>query len=73
MEWLLIENIKNIHTVNIDLETKEIIRDLYKKLYKEEKKMRDFMEKHIKENSASGKVPSIKIMEDRENVPEDAH
>ena len=62
IDWLLVENIKAIDQTALDEETKEKIRGHYKKLFKEEKKARDTMEKYIKENASKGKVPTIKLM-----------
>jgi len=41
MDWLLIENIKSIDKINVDLETKLKLRDHYRKILKEEKTMRE--------------------------------
>jgi hypothetical protein len=38
IEWLLIENIRNIDLVKLDEETKLKIREIYKKFLKDEKK-----------------------------------
>ena len=73
IDWLIVENIKNIDKVNLDEESKVRIRDFFRKVYKEEKKTRDYLEKHIRENSPGGKGAVVKMMENRENVPEDSH
>jgi hypothetical protein len=73
IDWLLIENIKAIDNTILDEETKEKIREHYRKLYREERKTRDIMEKYIKDSASKGKVPTIKMMPDRDNVAEDAH
>lgn len=44
MEWVIIENIRNLETINIDGQSKLKLRDHYRKIYKEEKKMREEFE-----------------------------
>lgn len=59
--------------MNIDDEAKLKVREAFKKIYKEEKKARDQMEKYVRDNASRGKVPVIEEMKDRENVLGDAH
>jgi hypothetical protein len=44
----MIENIRNIDTINIDDETKVKLRDHFRKIYKDEKKTREIMERQIR-------------------------
>jgi hypothetical protein len=68
MEWVILENIKNIHLVNVDGQTKLRLKDHFKRICRDEKKARDYIEKSSKESSIN-----FRIMENREEVAEDAH
>jgi hypothetical protein len=70
MDWLVLENIRNINTINVDLETKIKLRDQFKKALKEEKNAREYVEKMARTESKSilfTKMPN------RDNVSEDQH
>lgn len=47
-DWLLVENIQHIDSICLDLETKIKLRDTFIKVFKDEKKQRDIIEKFIK-------------------------
>jgi histone demethylase JARID1 len=70
LDWLIIENIRNITKLNIDLETKIKLRDQYQKILKEEKDARDYVEKYAR---TEGKQIVFTKMANRENVAEDQH
>ena len=65
IDWLLIENIQNIDTIKLDLEAKIKMRDVFKKLWRDERKAREQVERYTE-----GKWT---LLADREEVPEDAH
>ena len=44
MDWLIVENIKNIRSAKVDMETKVILRGIFKKILREERKNRKFVE-----------------------------
>jgi len=73
IDWLLIENIRNLDTIQIDLETKLKLRDQYRKIVKDERKAREYVEKAAKSHNDGHKGMIIHVMENREEVPEDAH
>jgi hypothetical protein len=82
-EWLIVENAKNIATVSLDQETLLKLRDVLRKIVKDEKKAREWIEKTGKElaeekqQEGAGGHPTryakTMIMENRDNVAEDAH
>ena len=76
MDWLVIENIKNINSISLDLETKIKLRDVFSRIWKDEKKQRDVIEKSIKQQmieSGDRSHAVFEIIGDRENVAEDAN
>lgn len=72
MEWVLMENIRNIDTINIDGQTKLKMRDQFRKVWKEEKKAREYIEKIAKGHNEFANI-TFRLMEKRDEVPEDAH
>lgn len=48
IDWLLVENIANLDSTALDLETKTKLKEVYIKILREEKKQRDMIEKFIK-------------------------
>lgn len=48
IDWLVVENIMNLDKVDLDLETRIRMRDIYKKIYREEKKAREMVERFMK-------------------------
>ena len=47
IDWLLVENISNLDSIDVDLETRLRMRDVYRKIYREEKKAREQLEHFI--------------------------
>lgn len=47
IDWLLVENISNLDSIDVDLETRIRMRDVYRKIYREEKKAREQLEHFI--------------------------
>lgn len=72
MEWLLVENIRNLDEIKVDGQSKLKMRDHYRKVHREEKKAREYMEKAQKSIPEYSKV-TFKQMENREDIPEDAN
>lgn len=72
MEWVIVENIRNIDTIKVDAQTKLRLRDHFRKLCRDEKKAREFIEKASKSQADYAKV-TFKLMERRDEIPEDAH
>ncbi|CDW79070.1 lysine-specific demethylase 5b [Stylonychia lemnae] len=75
MDWLLIENIQNLDKINLDLETRLKLKEIYVKVFREEKKQREFVERFVRSgygDNDQNKQP-YQIMAQRENVPEDQH
>lgn len=48
IDWLLIENISNIDSIKLDLEAKIKLKDMYVRIFREERKQREIVEKFIK-------------------------
>ena len=48
IDWLLVENIQNLDKVDLDLETRLKMKDIYVKIFKEEKKHREQIEQYLK-------------------------
>ena len=48
MEWAILENIKNLNLINVDGQTKLRLREHFRKICRDEKKARDFIEKAAK-------------------------
>lgn len=48
IDWLVIENIMNIDSIKLDLESKLKLKEVYTKIFKEEKKARETLEKLMK-------------------------
>ena len=47
IDWLLVENISNLGKIDVDLDTRLRMRDVYRKIYREEKKAREQLERFI--------------------------
>jgi len=69
IDWLLVENISNLDKIDVDLETKIRMRDLFKKMLREEKKAREWLELFV----GGDQEHSYQMMPERDKVPEDAH
>ncbi len=48
IDWLIIENVSNIDSMSLNLETRLKLRDVYKKIFRDEKKARDYVDKFMK-------------------------
>ena len=72
MEWILLENVKNLDTIKVDDPTKLKLRDHFRRVVKDEKKAREYVEKATK-NVPEYMNITFKMMEKREEVPEDNH
>lgn len=71
MDWLIIENIKNIEHSKLDEETRSRLREIFRKYLRDEKKFRDQIEAIAKEGSILKKGLTITVMQDRDKVAED--
>lgn len=47
MEWLIVENIRNLDKIEIDDETRQLLLTTFKKYYSQELEFRETMEKAI--------------------------
>lgn len=75
-DWLLVENIQNIDSICLDLETKTKLRDTFIKVFKDEKKQRDIIEKFIKAGHQAHGTPNkplYDMIQNRENADEDQY
>ena len=72
MEWVLIENIRNLDVINVDGSTKLKMREHFRKVHRDEKKAREYIEKAAKAYPEYANI-TFKLMEKREETPEDAH
>jgi hypothetical protein len=73
IDWLVIENITNLSKITLDLETKLKLKEVYSKIHKEEKRVREEIESLLKNGQAPVDTPVYKVMENRDKVSEDAH
>ena len=73
IEWLIIENIRNVKKANIDMESKVLLRDHFKKILKDERKARDIMESAVRDGGDKHNKVVFLLMANRENVAEDSH
>ena len=73
IEWLVIENIRNIKSVRVDGETKKMLKDYYKKILKDERQAREEIESKVRDNPANHNKVQFLLMANREEVPEDEH
>lgn len=74
IDWLLVENIMNLDKVDLDLETRIRMRDIFKKIYREEKKAREAVERYMKGGNDNYQGKQVyEMMPNRDKVPEDAH
>ena len=73
IEWLIIENIRNIKKANIDLESKILLRDHWRKILKDERKARETMESAVRDGGDKHNKVVFLLMANRESVPEDQH
>ena len=48
MDWLLVENVSNLDSISIDLETKLKLRDAFVKMMREERRNREAIERFLK-------------------------
>lgn len=72
MEWVVLENIRNLEVTNVDGQTRLKLRDHYRKILKDEKRAREYVEKGTKTIPELANI-SFKMMEKREETPEDTH
>jgi hypothetical protein len=72
MEWVIVENIRNLDVINVNGQTRLKLRDHFRKIHREEKKARDNVEKAQKTNPEYNGL-TFKMMEKREEIAEDAH
>ena len=81
MEWVLVNNIRNLERIRVDHEGLLTIKDAYKSYYQEEIRFRNQLESKIKQyyvrmgdSNPEAKMRShISMMKDRDSVDEDAH
>jgi histone demethylase JARID1 len=77
IDWLIIQNVLNIDKLKMDQASLLKLKDVYSKIYKEEKKSREQLKLLIKEEYLSQKdsqfPQAFQAMQDRENVAEDTH
>lgn len=75
IDWLLLENISNLDKINLDLESRIKLKEMYLRTFREEKKQRENIERFIKsgfsENDRNTDKLPYKMLQNRENVPED--
>lgn len=75
-EWIVIQNIIHLDSLNLDEETKRELKSTYEKWYAIEKTNRTVIEKELALKSVTSGLDehqSPMMMEGRESVPEDAH
>ena len=60
IEWLLLENIRSLEKIDLDIEEMRIIRDTYKQLLNEELRGRHKIEEKITKNLIEKGVKNIK-------------
>jgi len=60
IEWLLLENIRCLEKIDLDIEEMRIIRDTYKQLLNEELRGRHKIEEKITKNLIEKGVKNIK-------------
>ena len=48
IDWLLLENISNLDKINLDLESRIKLKEMYLRTFREEKKQRENIERFIK-------------------------
>jgi hypothetical protein len=51
IDWLLVENLSNLDKINLDLETRVKMRDVFRKILKDERKAREQLEKFMRGNN----------------------
>lgn len=73
IEWLIIENIRNLKTINVDMETKVQLRDHFRKILKDERKAREEIESAVRDGGEKHNKVIFLLMANRDSVPEDAH
>lgn len=73
IEWLIIENIRGIKNIKVDLETKQVLRQEYKKILKDERKAREEIESEVRNNRLNHNKVQFLLMGNRDKVAEDAH
>ena len=73
IEWLIIENIRNIKHVNVDKETKLRLREHFRKILKDERKARDEIESLVRDNPGKHNKVEFLLMATREQIAEDQH
>ena len=60
VDWLIVENAANIDKQDLDLETRLKLKEVYQKLFREERKVRDQIEKMIRGDDKS--KPAYELM-----------
>jgi hypothetical protein len=70
IDWLVIENIKNIETLDLHSDTKVNLREAYSKIMRYEKRNRENLEKILGKREDDQRV--FEILKDRDQVAEDA-
>ena len=66
IEWLVIENVRNLKHISIDMETKKMLREYFRKILKDERAARDEIETRVRENPREHNKVEFLLIANRE-------